>query len=105
MRKILYSPGYGAGWSSWNSGDVAKYMLEYQPIISFLEDGGSMSSKKGQQLLMNLQDECKEKFNESYVCVIGADQLKVAEVFGRVRINEYDGYESIEEEGSFNGWV
>ncbi len=41
MRKILYSPGYGVGWTTWYSSDnKAKilFMLEYVPFIEALED-------------------------------------------------------------------
>lgn len=100
MRKILYSPGYGAGWSTWNSGEVAAYMLEYQPIIKALENDQQID-----ELLVQLQKECKEKFNVDYVCILGADNLRVATVKGRVRIHEYAGYESIEEEDSYEGWM
>ena len=124
MRKVLYSPDWGAGWSTWNSGETAKYFLEYQPIIDFLEAGNKFSDKdchcycapcSGSSsrkskctlhpLLKQLQEECKEKFGNTYVCVLGADDLKVAEVSGRIRINEYDGNESIEEEGEYSGWL
>lgn len=112
MRKILYSPGYGAGWSTWSSGKAAKYILEYQPIIEFLENGGEfefeecnmMHEDKLHPLLKQLVAECKEKFGETPY-VGGARDLKVMEVSGRVRITEYDGYESVEEEGGFSGWM
>ena len=39
MRKILYSPGWGAGWSTWNSSIPTKFICEYQPIIEALEKG------------------------------------------------------------------
>ena len=101
-RKILYSPGYGAGWTTWNyNDDVRRYMLTYQPIIDVLERGESVS----EALLEQLQRECKEKFGEEYVCVLGADDLKVKTVQGRVRIHEYDGSESVEEEGAYDGWM
>lgn len=108
MRKILYSPGYGAGWTSWNTSnpDVEKYMLTYAPIISFLENGGKFKdSEDSHQLLVQLREECKNKFGEDYVCTLGAGQLKVKSVSGRVRINEYDGFESVEEEGEYSGWI
>ena len=91
-RKILYSPGYGAGWSSWNSGEVAKYMLTYQPIIEHIEaDKGPVPPA----LLDQLQRECAEKFGDGYVCVLGADQLKIWTGTGPVKIEEYDGNESV----------
>lgn len=103
MRKILYSPGFGAGWSTWNSGEVAKYMLTYQPIIDALERGEKMSEEH--PAVKQLVAECKEKFGVDYVCVLGADDLRVREVSGRVRITEYDGNERVEEEGEFEGWM
>jgi hypothetical protein len=103
MRKILYSPGYGAGWTSWNTGEVAKLMIDYQPIIDALEGGDMMSDRH--PAVIQLKQECSEKFGESYVCFLGAENLKVATVSGKVRINEYDGSESYEEEGSYNEWL
>lgn len=116
MRKVLYSPGFGAGWTTWNESnkEVAKYMLEYQPIIEFIDAGGSFSrddlggygaTEADHPLLKQLQAECREKFGATYICLLGAPDLVVAEVSGRVRIEEYDGSESLEEEGSFSGWM
>ena len=89
--KVLISPGFGAGWSTWNSGEVAKYMRTYQPIIECLEQGNKVT----RVLLAQLEKECEEKFNEDHVCVLGADQLVVMEVPLPFKIDEYDGSESI----------
>jgi hypothetical protein len=91
-RKILYSPGFGAGWSSWNSGEVAKFMLTYQPIIDHIETG---KGPVPESLLEQLQADCKEKFGAEYVCVLGAEQLAVWTGHGPVKIDEYDGHESV----------
>lgn len=104
MKKILYSPGWGAGWSTWNSGEVATFMLTYQPIIDFIETGGKFTkdevggfgNKPLHPLLQKLQEECKEKFGETYVCVLGARDLEVESVSGPFRVTEYDGNEGIE---------
>ena len=105
MRKILYSPGYGAGWTSWNDGEVAAYMLEYAPIVEAIENKTFTFSEKD-PLCLQLEKECQEKFGENkHVCLLGADQLRVYETSGRVRINEYDGCESVEEEGGYQGWM
>ena len=111
MKKILVSHGYGAGWSSWNSGEVGKYMLTYQPIIDFVEAGGEFKAsevggfgefgeKKLHPLLQQLADECKERFGKQgeYVCFLGADggDLQVETVHGAFKIREYDGSESVE---------
>lgn len=101
-RKILYSTGYGAGWSTWNSGEVAKFVLEYQPIIDFIEGGGSFSAlslirEPEHPLLDQLKAECRAQFGkDTYVCVLGADGLQVAVVDGPVLVTEYDGFESFD---------
>ena len=102
MRKILYSPSFGAGWSTWNSGDTARYMLEYAPIIEALERGETMN--ESHPAVVQLEADCLAKFG-AYVCVLGAEQLEIREVSGRVRIHKYDGSESVEEEGDFDGWM
>lgn len=50
-RKILYSPGFGAGWTTWAHSDasaVRRFMLEYQPFIDAVEAEGwdELSSRK-----------------------------------------------------------
>ena len=96
MRKILYSPGFGAGWSTWNSGEVAKYMLTYRPIIDAIESNDNIALNKA---VKQLEQDCRDKFGVDYVCTLGADKLEVVEVPGRVHIDEYDGSESVEREG------
>lgn len=105
-RKILYSPGYGAGWVSWNSSPVemASYLLTYQPIIDFIEKGGDTSQGTFSDILDELIAYCKETWDQN-VYPGGACKLRVAEVSGRVKIDEYDGYESYTEEGNFSGWL
>jgi hypothetical protein len=78
-------------------------MLEYAPIIEALERGEKVT--EAHPAVLQLEKDCLEKFNEDYVCVLGAENLRVAEVAGRVRLHEYDGAESFEEEGCFEGWL
>lgn len=105
MKKILYSPGYGAGWSTWNGEPVAHFMATYEPIIDFIEAGntfredevGGYRNTEIHPLLQQLIDECREKFNVDYVCVLGARDLQVETVEDNtaIKIDEYDGYESL----------
>ena len=93
--KILVSPSYGAGWSTWNNPKIRKFMLTYQPIIDYLEAGGEIKSVD-HPLLVQLEQECLEKFGVDYVCTLGAtDGLIVETVSGRFRIHEYDGSEDV----------
>jgi hypothetical protein len=100
MRKILVSRGYGAGWSTWNSSPVAEYMLTHEQTIKAIEDGKGLK-----EAIHALEKECKEKFDEEYVCTLGSKGLSVEEVNGRVRMTEYDGAEGFDEEGSEEGWM
>jgi len=114
-RKILYSPGFGAGWTTWNgdSKELVEYLLTYKPIINFLEKGGKFTHNetvvdydnknkpiyKGvHPILKKLHQECLKKF-DALIYMGGADDLEVKEVIGRVHIDEYDGNESVEVEG------
>jgi hypothetical protein len=102
MRKILYSPGYGAGWSSWAYNIPKKWMCQYQPIIDFLEKGGSFTYEDCQKeplhpLLEQLKKDAKDQFGVDHVCVLGAEDLEIYECDDdtQVRITEYDGAESV----------
>lgn len=121
MRKILYSPGFGAGWSSWNSGPIKKLMLTYQPIIDAIERGESMildgvdeyntanicPAKIYHPAVCQLIDECN-RLGYGYVCVLGASSLRICEVADdeQVKIDEYDGSESVCRRGYDSGeWM
>jgi hypothetical protein len=113
-RKILYSPGYGAGWTSWHSGtkEELKFMLEYEPFIKAIE-GMDLSSKEKEKVFAE-DGELVQQFLKDWESTFpgkrppylgGLDDLAVKEVYGPVRINEYDGYESVEEQNDFDGWI
>ena len=99
--KILISPGWGAGWSTWNSSSVPgmkNYLMTYQPIIDFIESGGDVNDFRNENhpILEELKKNIKEKFGSDYVCVLGAHQLIVKNVEPPFRVTEYDGYETVE---------
>lgn len=112
-RKILYSPGYGAGWSSWNTSnsEVARYMLTYKPIVNFIEAGKHFTmtdchDEPYHPLLDQLIADCRAAFGEDlHVCILGADDLQVLEVEGEVKIEEYDGFESVVTRNTDTGWM
>ena len=104
--KILISPGFGAGWSSWSSDDqdATIFMLTYQPLIDTLEAGGDIGYDKTAggvecfrpgSVLEGFHLAYKEKFGETPY-LGGARNLEVAEVDGPFRIHEYDGSEHVE---------
>lgn len=91
--KILISPGYGSGWSTW-AGNGARTALTWPPLIRFLEEGGDP---------MTLHDEhpaiagLLRRYPEVYVGS-NVHQLEVVNVRKgtRFRIHEYDGHERVE---------
>lgn len=95
MTKILISPGYGAGYSSWSSGSqkFIKFLLTYKPFIDCLESGNKIT----EEMIETLKKDTDKLFPErTYVCELGIDHLVVVEVDGPFLVHEYDGYESID---------
>jgi hypothetical protein len=103
-RKILYSPGFGAGWSTWCYGgpEAKLFVCTYQPIIEAIERGEEMSDRH--PAVIQCAADFEEKFGDS-LYLGGADDLRLTTVEGRFIVNEYDGSESITEEGSDFGWM
>ena len=95
MAKILISPGWGAGWSTWAEDKYHKYMLTYKPFIDFLEENPRGEITK--EMLKRFEEDLRKEFNEpdAYIYTGGADHLVVEEVDGPFRVEEYDGSESI----------
>jgi len=81
---VLVSPGYGAGWSTWNT----EYpQCIFDPDVVAWVEGGSVGP------LPNLA----EKYGCEYFCTLGAEQLLVIWIPQGILfdIDEYDGYEGI----------
>ena len=86
MVAVLYSPGFGAGWSTWNE-DHAEELLFDKELVLALENGGPVEVEKI----------IEKRYPNNEIYTGGADDLKVrwlpkGTVF---RIDEYDGNESI----------
>lgn len=82
--KVLISPGYGAGWSTWNYIDLA-----FDPdIIQAFEAG--LNEKDMRDFIISLG--YKVPYMGGYECCKVVDIPK-GTLF---KIKEYDGYESIE---------
>ena len=118
MRKILYSPGYGAGWTTWHDGprEEKLFMLEYQPFIDAIERGEVilpddlkyMSEEKIIQipLIAQFVTDWNTRFGSASLPYFGGlSNLAIEEVDGRVKLSEYDGFESIEFEVNSDSWL
>lgn len=103
--KILISPDYGAGWSTWAWGgrEAKKFVMTYQPIIDFIEQGNDPStinenSEIGKQFLKDF----KKATGNSYFYFGGAKNLEVVDVDPPFSVQEYDGNEYIVNHNDFD---
>lgn len=113
MRKILYSPGYGAGWSTWNAHtkEQITFLTEYPPLIEYVEkSGGDLANRrstwfddeeeriKAIPAIQQIMKEWKEKFpDEPELYLGGIKGLSIRKIPSGVRyfIEEYDGSENV----------
>ena len=82
---VLYSPGFGAGWFSWN-GECPECLFAPE-IVALVEQGASEP---------DIISAAAALFGPGF-CVLGADNLKVSWIPAGIlfRIDEYDGSETI----------
>lgn len=97
LRKVLYSPGFGAGWTTWE-GDIAvkRLMLDYAPIIEAIDRGETIT--EDHPAVITLLDEIK-LMGKNAPYLGGLRDIEVGQGSGRVRVDEYDGNESLTWEG------
>ena len=82
---VLYSPGFGAGWSMWaHDGNEEAMAMDRDLVLAFLEGGVKVAVKVAEK-----------KYPDNYTG--GAEDLKVVwlPVGTKFMINEYDGSESL----------
>ena len=89
---VLYSPGFGAGWSTWN--DYGDEVI-FDPVLATLVLDGKMDEAQTYVTI---------RWPDAYAS--GVEDLSVAWITqGKAfRIHEYDGSESIEVQEEMN-WV
>lgn len=85
---VLYSPGYGAGWSTEEDGELAEQLIFDPEIVKIVLDRGDEWEKTIIEL-------CKKKYPKFYrggVYRLEVEWLNLGQEF---KIDEYDGFESI----------
>ena len=87
MVAVVYSPGYGAGWSSWNDPEYAEFLTMDGHLARLVLD------KKFDEIKTYLD----EKFGEDMIYIGGCQQLKIEWVQkgSQFEITSYDGLESV----------
>jgi hypothetical protein len=94
---ILYSPGYGAGWSTWNDIKYREFLLHDEKLVELVET--NQHDK--------IEEYVKSVYPGKYVCVLGAQQLQIEWVSPGTQflIADYDGYESIQYNKDDYYWI
>jgi hypothetical protein len=92
---VLYSPGFGAGWYTWNHGDYG-YELVFDPVLAAYVDEGKMDEAKTYVAM---------RFPEAYDGGLEDLAVEWVPVGTAFRIHEYDGSESIEVKEEMNWMV
>lgn len=87
--KILVSPGYGAGWTTWNR-DHDEFLLSDPGLVALAEQKADVEQ---------VEAYLKEKLGPgAYVYCGGWRDITVEDIPAgtKFRIHEYDGFESVE---------
>ena len=82
---VLVSPGFGAGWSSWNP---LKPELLFDPaVVAMVEDGTNAET---------IAAYCEAKYPDGYFGGAGDLIVEWVPVGIQFRVHEYDGSETLE---------
>lgn len=92
MKKVIYSPGFGAGWSTWNDEEKRNF-LALDPVLAEMAEAGATSDEAEAYIKKSLGLD-----NDDYICMLGWEGIKTLEIPSGTlfMINEYDGSESIQ---------
>jgi hypothetical protein len=83
---VIYSPGFGAGWSTWDHGNYGSELI-FDPMLAAYVDEGKMD-EAGTYIAMRFPGVYKGGVED-----LAVTWVPVGTAF---RIHEYDGSESIE---------
>ena len=91
MVAVLYSPGFGGGWSTWQHGDeLREFTMFDRRLVEAVERGSSHDE---------VEEMMEELFSDSdmYISTSGWSDVEIAwlPVGTRFEITEYDGAEGI----------
>jgi len=85
FTKVLVSPGFGAGWSTWNYGIPE---LLFDPVIvAMVEDGTSFET---------IEAYCNAKYPTGYFGGVADLEVVLVKTGSDFIIHEYDGSETLQ---------
>lgn len=90
MAKVLISPDFGAGWSTWACSQYQRDFLFDAELIKDVEAGDRAGGVERFEARM------RAKYGDDWSEYLGGGcSLEVVEVDGPFRVDEYDGSESL----------
>jgi hypothetical protein len=95
---VLYSPGYGAGWSTWCPGHQPRLDMLFDPQIADIRDRGDADWQEKAEAIARI------KYPEAYTGGLADLEVRWLPVGTQFRVLEYDGHESIEISGEI-AWI
>ena len=87
---VLYSPGWGAGWSTWEEDPDVRMAMLFDPQIADIRDQGAADWQERAQAIAQI------KYPDSYLGGLMDLKVKWLPVGTQFRVTEYDGNEDIE---------
>lgn len=94
MVAVLYSPGYGAGWYTWDSSDYGEALIFDPIMVKYVEE----------DKMNELFAYAAMRYPDAYTGGLGDLAIAWIPEGALFRINEYDGSESIEILGE-SSWI
>lgn len=94
---VLYSPGFGSGWYTWNS-DYEELLYDVRTVEYLLSD---RYSDTREELIQYLEEKYQGIYIGSNIEDLCVYWVPIGEEF---RINEYDGSESVVLRSRDNSW-
>ena len=88
---VLYSPGYGAGWSTWCHEDLEiRLAMVFDPQIADIVDQGATDWQNKAEAIAQI------KYPDAYLGGLKDLRVKWLPTGTQFRVTEYDGNEDIE---------
>jgi len=96
---VLYSPGYGAGWSTWcHENEQIRLGMLFDPQIADLVDRGGPDWREKAEAVACI------KYPDTHLRGLAELQVKWLPVGTQFRVLEYDGFEQVEIESEIE-WI
>jgi hypothetical protein len=88
---VLYSPGYGAGWSTWCHEDLSvRLAMMFDPQIADIVDQGGPDWRKKAEAVACI------KYPDAHLGGLADLEVQWLPVGTQFRVLEYDGFEQVE---------